>query len=60
MHLLGNTMHKRGNSVQSEVKNPAFWFVNDQIKSQMANQMRAPDGAIFAPMRDTRAFLLID
>ena len=30
---------KRVNSVQKEVTNQAFWLVNDQRNSQMANQI---------------------
>ena len=57
--------------MQKEVTNQAFWLVNDQRKSQLANQIfcfqikRAPwmaldgavDGVIFPLSRDTRAFL---
>ena len=50
-------MQKRGNSLQKAVTNQAFRLVNDQRKSEMANQMRSPDDAI---LRDTRAFLLIN
>ena len=48
MQFPGNTMQKRGNSVQKEVTNQVFSLVDDHRKSQVANQMRAPDGAIFA------------
>ena len=33
------TVQKRVNSVQKEETNQAFWLVNDQINSQMANQI---------------------
>ena len=33
------TVQKRVNSVQKEETNQAFWLVNDQRNSQMANQI---------------------
>ena len=61
------TVQKRVNSVQKEETNQAFWLVNDQRNSQMAqsnflfsNQAHALDGAIFPWLRDTRAFLLLN
>ena len=59
MQISGNIVQKIGNSVQKEVINQAFLLVNEQTKSEIANQMQALDGAIFAWLRDSRAFLLL-
>ena len=37
--FFSKTVDKRVNSVQKEVKNQAFWLVNDQINSPMANEI---------------------
>ena len=45
----GNTVQKKGNTVQKEVPNQAFGLVNDQRNSEITNQIliRALDGAKF-------------
>ena len=34
-----NTVQKRGNWMQKKVKEQAFWLVNEQTSSQIANQI---------------------
>ena len=48
-------MQNRGNSVQKEVTNQAFWLVNDQKNSEMANQMQALGGAKFGYTENLQA-----
>ena len=40
-------MHKRGNLVQKHVIKQAFGLVNEQTKSEIANQMRVQDSVIY-------------
>ena len=72
VQFFSKTVQKRVNSVQKEETNQAFWLVNDQRNSQMANQIvklfsnqahaldGAIDGAIFPWLRNTRAFVLLN
>ena len=39
VQFFSKTVQKRGNSVQKEETNQAFWLVNDQRTLQMANQI---------------------
>ena len=45
VQYFGNTVQKRGYWMQKMVIKQAFWLVNEQRSSQIANQMRAVDGA---------------
>ena len=53
-----NTVQKRGNWMQKKVIKQAFWLVNEQRSSRIANQIllsnqaRALDGAIFSWLRN--------
>ena len=64
MPFFVNTVQKRFHSMQFIYRILAFRVVNEQAKSELANQMRALDGAIYGAiflwMRDTHALLLFN
>lgn len=66
VQFFSKTVENRVNSVQKEVKNQAFWLVNNQkltdgkLNLLFSNQACALDGTIFPRLRVTRAFLLLN
>ena len=70
LQFLLKTVQKRVTAVQKEETNQAFWLINDQRNSQVANEILfstqahaldgAFDGVILPWLRDTRAFLLFN